>query len=80
MWIDWKQKAITLAKAVIEYEKSSDIEDRIEFTRLAREIGKMVEHEDRVQRKFLQYWKCRDSKKAKLLYDEYLEMARDWSD
>lgn len=74
--INWKRRALELAKVVSCHRKDRMHVDMLQGWKLAREIIELGKKEKKAREKYLEWWKCEDKKEAVILFDEYLDLVK----
>ena len=74
--IDWRRRGLELAGVVNRHQKDRMLNDRDLGWKIAKELLRLAKIEDKAKKKFLEWYHCKDKKKYKPLYEEYLELVR----
>ena len=74
--IDWKRRCLELAGVVDRHRKERMVNDKKQAWVMAQELIELGKREDKAQVKFMEYWREPDKKKARVIYDAYLELIR----
>ena len=75
--IGWKRRCLELTEIVNRHRKDRMHSDMKLGWEMAQELIELKKAEEKAQKLFKEWWKCKDKKKAEKLYTKYLEIIND---